>query len=202
VLASAFYPAIVQWAGKPGLVVDDAMAQRELPVTEVDRLQGEYRVALLRNDWPFVPERRPTEIPAPTTPIEEITQRWFVGQISWAQAMKEALVEYQRVGNVPEAARVAVNLAEAFVTSADAQHKAAVLLMRTGDADRALRLTERATRLDPDKVELQLSLAQAQFMLGRPQDSIATLEAILQRQPGESRAEFWLGEVRRQAGER
>ena len=201
-LASAFFPVIVQWAGTASVAVDDNMARRESPVTEVDRLQGEYRVALLRNDWPFVPERRPTEIPAPTTPIEEITQRWFVGQISWAQAMKEALVEYQRVGNVPEAARVAVNLAEAFVTSADAQHKAAVLLMRTGDADRALRLTERATRLDPDKVELQLSLAQAQFMLGRPQDSIATLEAILQRQPGESRAEFWLGEVRRQAGER
>jgi len=202
VLASAFYPAIVQWAGKPGLVVDDAMAQRELPVTEVDRLQGEYRVALLRNDWPFVPERRPTEIPAPTTPIEEITQRWFVGQISWAQAMKEALAEYQRAGNVPEAARVAVNLAEAFVTSADAQHKAAVLLMRTRAADRALRLAERAVRLDPDKVEHQLSLAQAQFMLGRPQDSIATLEGILKRQPGESRAEFWLGEVRREAEKR
>jgi hypothetical protein len=54
-------------------------------------------------------------------------------------------------------------------------------------------------QLDPATVEYQLSLAQAQFMLDRPQDSIATLEGILKRQPGESRAEFWLGEVRRQS---
>jgi tetratricopeptide (TPR) repeat protein len=198
-LASTFFPAIVQWAGAASAGVDDEQARRELPVTEVDRLGGEYRVALLKNDWPFVPERRPTQIPAATTPIEQIAQRWFTGQISWAQAMEEALAEYQRTGNGTEAARVAVNLADAFVTSAEAHYKAAVLLMRAGAADRALRYAMRAVQLDPATVEYQLSLAQAQFMLDRPQDSIATLEGILKRQPGESRAEFWLGEVRRQS---
>jgi len=198
-LASTLFPAIVQWVGAASVGVDDEQARRELPVTEVDRLGGEYRVALLKNDWPFVPERRPTQIPAATTPIEQIAQRWFTGQISWAQAMEEALAEYQRTGNGTEAARVAVNLADAFVTSADAHYKAAVLLMRAGAADRALRYITRAVQLDPAKVEYQLSLAQVQFMLGRPQDSIATLEGILKQQPGESRAEFWLGEVRRQS---
>jgi tetratricopeptide (TPR) repeat protein len=201
-LASAFFPAIVQRAGAASVGVDDEMARRELPVTEVDRLNGEYRVALLKNDWPFVPERRPTEIPVPTTKIEEIAQRWFTGQIGWAQAMEEALAEYQRTGNSAEAARVAVNLADGFVTSADAQYKAAVLLMRAGTAERALRLARRAVQLDPARVEYQLSLAQAQFITGSPEDSIATLEGILERQPGESRAEFWLAEVRRRAQER
>ncbi len=201
-LASTFFPAIVQWAGAAPVGVDDEQARRELPVTEVDRLGGEYRVALLRNDWPFVPERRPTQIPAATTPIEQIAQRWFAGQISWAEAMEEALAEYRRSGNLVEAARVAVNLADGFVTSADAQYKAAVLLMRTGAADRALRLARRAAQLDPVKVEYQLSLAQAQFMTGSPEDSIATLEGILERQPDEPRAELWLGEVRRRVKER
>jgi len=201
-LASAFFPAIVRWAGPAAVGVDDEMARRELPVTEVDRLHGEYRMAVLLNDWPFVPERRPTEIPPAQSKIEEIAQRWFVGQLSWAEAMKEALAEYQRVGNVEEAMRVAVNLADGFVTSADAQYKAAVLLMRGRAADRALRYAERAVQLDPAKVEYQLSLAQAQFMAGRPKESIATLEGILKEHPGESRAEFWLGEMRRRVQER
>jgi hypothetical protein len=36
-------------------------------------------------------------------------------------------------------------------------------------------------------------------MLGRPEDSIATLEAILTRHPGDSRAQYWLEEMRRAA---
>jgi hypothetical protein len=34
-------------------------------------------------------------------------------------------------------------------------------------------------------------------MLGRPDDSIATLEAILARHPEDSRAQYWLDEMRR-----
>ena len=62
-LASAYFPQLVQWAGPAVVVVDDATARIEIPVTEVDRLHGEYRVAMLKNDWPFVPERRPTTLP-------------------------------------------------------------------------------------------------------------------------------------------
>jgi cytochrome c-type biogenesis protein CcmH/NrfG len=44
-----------------------------------------------------------------------------------------------------------------------------------------------------------MSLAQAQFMQGRVQDSIATLEAVLAEHPGDERAEYWLGEMRAKA---
>ena len=196
-LASAFYPAIVQWAGQPSLEVDDDTARREMPLTEVDRLQGEYRMSVLKNDWPFVPERRPTEIAAAASRIEEIAQGWFVGRLTWADAMKEALAEYRRTGDYTEATRVAVNLADGFVTSADAQYEAGVLLLRGEAAARGLHYLSRAVGLDPAKIEYQLSLAQAQFMLGRAADSTATLERILQQHPGESRAEYWLAEVRR-----
>jgi hypothetical protein len=49
------------------------------------------------------------------------------------------------------------------------------------------------------KAEVRLSLAQSQFMQGRVADSIATLEAILADHPDDERAQFWLGEIRRQA---
>lgn len=196
-LASAYFPLLVQWIGAPEVDVNDETARREWPITEVDRLHGEYSVAVLRNDWPFVTEPRPTTIPAAANRIEEIAQGWFAGRLTWADAMNEALAEYQRAGNNQEASRVAVNLADAFVTSADAHYKAGVWLLRADDAARGLHYLRKAVALDRSRIEYQLSLAQAQFMLGQSSDSIATLEGILKQHPGDSRAEYWLGEVRR-----
>lgn len=195
-LANAYFPAIVAWAGTPGLEVDEAMARREIPVTEVDRLNGEYRVATLRNDWPFVPERRPTTLPAPANRIEEIAQSWFAGRVSWMEAMNEALAAYQAEGNFTEAARVAVNLADALVNAAEPQFVAGRLLLRSEQPARGLQYLRRAVALDGGKIEYRLSLAQSQFMLGRVQDSIATLEAILAQHPDDSRAQYWLREMR------
>jgi tetratricopeptide (TPR) repeat protein len=197
-LATSFYGPLVAALGD-GEPVDDATARRELPVTVVDRLSGEYRVTMLKSDWPFVPERRPVTFPAPANRVEEIAQRWFAGQLSWTEAMNEALAWYQQQGNYAEAARVAVNLADGLVTSAETQYVAGALLLRADSAARGLLYLRRAIALDAGKVEYPLSLAQAQFMLGRPQDSIATLEGILQQHPGEPRAEYWLAEIRRQA---
>ena len=198
-LASAYFPDLVQWAGPAAFVVDDATARREIPVTEVDRLSGEYRVVMLKNDWPFVPERRPTTLPASTTRIEVIAQSWFAGHLTWADAMKEALAAYQQDSNHVEAARVAVNLADAFVNAAEAQYTAGRLLLRAEQPERGLHFLRRAVAIDEAKADYRLSLAQAQFMLGRPDDSIATLEAILERHPGDSRAQYWLEEMRRAA---
>jgi hypothetical protein len=39
-------------------------------------------------------------------------------------------------------------------------------------------------------------------MLGRPGDSIATLEAIIAQHPEDSRAKYWLDEMRRAAQSR
>jgi predicted Zn-dependent protease len=94
---------------------------------------------------------------------------------------------------------VAANLAEAFVNSAPAQHAAGGLFLRTEQPERALHFLQRAIALDGAPIEYRLSLAQAQFMLGRAGDSAATLEAIIAQHPGDSRARYWLDEVRRRA---
>ncbi len=197
-LASAWFPAMTEWLGPPSVAVDDETARREMPLTEVDRLHGEYRVAVLKNDWPFVPVRRATQLPAATNRIEEIAQSWFAGQSSWMQAMNDALAAYQRAGNHDEAARVAVNLADAIVTSAEAQYTAGRLLLRAESPARGLHYLQRAVDLDAASVEIRLSLAQAQFMLGDVAGSIATLEAILAAHPEDSRAQYWLDEMRSQ----
>ena len=196
-LAGAYWPALVQWLGPPPVAVDEATARREMPVTAVDRLNGEYRVAMLRNDWPFVPSRRHTTLPAPADRIEEIAQTWFAGGMSWLQAMNAALAWYQQQGNDTEAARVAVNLADAIVNSADAQFSAGRLLLEAGQPERGQHFLERAVALDGSKADFDLSLAQSQFMQGRMSDSIATLEAALVKHPDDSRIRYWLEEMRR-----
>ena len=196
-LASAYFPAMVQWLGAPAVEVDEAIARREIPVTAVDRLHGEYRVAALLNDWPFVSERRPTILPVPADRIEEIAQAWFAGRMNWIEAMNEALAWYQQQGNDTEAARVAVNLAEALVTSAEAQAAAGRLLLKANEPARGQRFLRRAAALDGGRVETLLSLAQAQFMQGNVAGAIATLEAALAQHPGDSRVTYWLEEVRR-----
>jgi tetratricopeptide (TPR) repeat protein len=201
-LANAYFPGLVQWAGPAAVVVDEATARNEIPVTEVDCLNGEYRVAMLKNDWPFVPERRPTTLPPATTRIEEIAQSWFAGRLSWLQAMNEALVEYQQQANHAEAARVAVNVADAIVNGAEPQYTAGRLLLRAEQPQRGLHFLRRAVAIDAAKVEYQLSLAQAQFMLGRVDESISTLEAIVAKHPEDSRAKYWLDEMRRAAQSR
>lgn len=197
-LAASFYGPLVAGLGG-GREVDDATARRDLPVTEVDRLQGEYRVAVLKNDWPFVPERRAVTLPAPRDRIEEVAQLWFAGRLGWSEAMDQAFKWYEQQGNDREAARVAVNLADAVINAADPQYVAGRQLLKAGDPARGERYLRRAIRLDGTRVEYRMSLAQAQFMQGRVQDSIATLEAVLAEHPDDERAQYWLGEMRRRA---
>jgi tetratricopeptide (TPR) repeat protein len=200
-LASSYFPALVEWLGPPPVAVDDAMARREIPVTAVDRLHGELRVAALLNDWPFVPERRPTTPPTPSDRIEEIAQAWFGGRMTWIEAMNAALAWYQQQGNDAEAARVAANLAEALVTSAEVQAVAGRLLLKANEPARGQRFLRRAAALDGGRVETLLSLAQSQFMQGNAAASIATLEDALARHPGDARVTHWLEEVRRATSE-
>jgi tetratricopeptide (TPR) repeat protein len=195
-LASAFYPELVAWAGKPAVAVDDATARAELPVTELDRLGGEYRVRLLRNDWPFVPERRSVQLPPPGSRIEELAQAWFGGRLSWAEAMQNAMATYETAGNEVEAARVAVNMADALVTSDTSQYVAGRLLLRSNQPERALRYLQRAVALDTALPDFQLSLAEAYARTGAIDRSVATLERLLQAHPQDERAKYWLQQMR------
>jgi lysophospholipase L1-like esterase len=196
-MASAFYAAMRAKLPEAIGVADD-VARAESPATAIDRLAGEYRVAVLKNDWPFVPERRPTTLPAANNAEENIAQRWFAGQLSWANAMNESLALYQRTSNVAESARVAANLADAFVHLAAPQQGAAVLMLRLDQAARALPYAARAARLEPRSPDYLLTYAEAQFRAGRGDASARTLQQILAVDPNESRAKYWLGVVTRE----
>jgi tetratricopeptide (TPR) repeat protein len=195
ILSDAFYARLADALDAPVRIPRET-AWQERPATEIDELAGGYRVLLLENDWPFVPQRRPVELPAPRNDIERLALEWFTRRRSWAETMTEALVVYQREGRTEEAARVAVNLAEAFVNQADPQAGAGRLLLRADAPARALPYLKRAVALVPTDVDYGLSLAEAQFKAGDAAASAATLEQLAQLAPEDERPRQWLEVVR------
>jgi tetratricopeptide (TPR) repeat protein len=196
-VADAFYAPLLELAGE-GRHVDAETAWQERPTTEIDRLAGEFRIAVLINDWPFVPQQRGVELPAPRDEIERIAHAWFADRIGWPAAMTEALAVYQRRGDLTEAARVAVNVADAFPYADNPQWIAGRLLIRADAPVRALPYLARATSLAPYNIDYGLSLAEAQFRSGRPEAAQQTLEALIGRAPDDERPRHWLEVVRTQ----
>jgi tetratricopeptide (TPR) repeat protein len=163
--------------------LDEATARREMPLTEVERLAGEYRVARLMTDWPFHEEKQPLVLPEPSTEPERIAREWFDGRIEWVQAMNDAMRHYQTVGNFDEAARIAVNLANAFPFRADARLVAGTLLLRDEAPGRALPFLDAAARMRPRDTRSLMSLAQAYYMDGQVEASLQVLERVLAIEP-------------------
>lgn len=137
VLADAFYRALREdgaigsWEG----AVPAAQARREVPVTEVDRLYGEWRIGGLTADWPFADTPRRFEVPPPANEVEAIAEDYLRGRVQWPDAMRALLDHYRHRGDRVEAARVAVLLAEAFPHRRDDQRAAAAALAAAGRPD-------------------------------------------------------------------
>ncbi len=191
VLSDAFYDAMRErgWIGTWDESVDDAAAWETRSVTDIDRLGGEYRVMQLKSDWPFQQTKQEWSLPAPDGEVEVIAQNWYLKRITWLDAMNQALAYYQRNGEIDEAVRVAINLADAFVFLADAQYAAGQLLLRQGQPRFALRYLHEAASLKPREPRHLLALAQAFYQAGYRQQSIDTLQRLAEIEPGNSRTE-------------
>ena len=196
-LAERFHVALTA-AGMPGggRPLDARTAAADAPLSQVERLAGEYRVARLKADWPFHETRQPFTLPPPATEPERIARDWFEGRIDWLAAMNRALAHYQRTGDDKEAARIAVNLATAFPFRADARHVAGSLLLRNEDPGRALPFLDAAVRGEPRNTRYLMSLAQAWYMAGRIPESLQVLERVLAIEPGHPTAAGFVEQLR------
>ena len=110
-------------------------AWNEIPVTEVDRLYGEYRIRHLTSDWPFSKRREPIRIGPAAHRVERIAHKYYRGSYEWPDAMRKLLHHYRTTHDVNEAAKVAVLLAEAFPHEAKRQLVAAELLQQAGRSE-------------------------------------------------------------------
>lgn len=149
VLADAFYRSLEEHGaiGPWDHPVPEEQAREEMPVTEVDRLYGEYRIAGLTAGWPFTNGEGRFRPPPATNTEERIAQAYYRGDYPWPDAMHELLDYYRSQRAVAPAARVAALLADAFPYRPEDQRAAAELLREAGRSDAAVYARDLASAL-------------------------------------------------------
>lgn len=132
--------------------------RREMPITEVDSLQGAYEVTMLKSGWPYDEK---TKLKQPKTIPEKIAGQLVLKEVSWEEAMQQL---FQFYGQNKEYKK-AINVMRAFSLehphNADAYFKAAELAIQLDDQPLTARLFAQAfvskkTTVNARKIAAQL----------------------------------------------
>jgi len=162
----------------------DEQARREIPVSDVDRWLGEYKVQRVRSAWPFTAAGKPYELPPPASEGERLAQELYRQRITWAEA-QEGLRRYQLgAGDRAEYLRTTAILADAFPFTGPLQFDTAAALIALGRPADALRYARRAAELEPRNVNHLLVQAHALIQNGRQGEARSVLERVLELEPG------------------
>lgn len=184
-LGEAFYEALLA-SGLPGApAAMPGETPVALPVSDVDRHLGDYKVRLIKSKWPFVSgDPSPPELPAPATEAERLAQALFREQTTWPEAQDALRRHYQATGDAQGYAQVSSILADAFPFSAQPQFETAAALIAVGRTAEARRYARRAVALEPRNVNHWLVHAHSLFLAGRRDEGRAALERVLELEPG------------------
>ena len=198
-LGEAFYEALLAH-GLPGApATPTAESATVLPVSDIDRHLGEYKVRLIKSKWPFVSgDASLPELPAPATEAERLAQALFREQTSWPEAQDALRRHYQATGDAQGYALVSSILADAFPFSGPPQFETAAALIAVGRAAEARRYARRAVALEPRNVNHWLVHAHSLFLAGRRDEGRAALERVLELEPGNPTARQVLEDLERE----
>ncbi len=196
-LTDAYYETLRQLGTlAPSVEIREAEARSRIPVTEVDRVYGEWRLQQLLHQWPFVANTEPWEPPGPRNTIEKIARDWYEGRISWRQALQRAQDHYERQEDAREFMRVVVTRAIANPTDPEAAYMAGSTLVAAGDVSRALPFLRKATALEPGNGRYLLSLAMALEMAGRLEDALLVMEQAMTVDPAPAAGPAFIEKLR------
>jgi tetratricopeptide (TPR) repeat protein len=161
-MADAFYDAIVASGliGEPSFPVDEHTARTGIPVSALDETFGEYKIARITSDWPFVEEPSDPELPPAESYAEELAQALYRQETTWPEATLN-LRDYYRSRDEKEHLRLSLILADAFPFLPD----------------------------PPRDVSTLLALAEAFARLGMKREAEQVLDRVLSIDAGNSRAE-------------
>jgi lysophospholipase L1-like esterase len=196
-LADAFRDALIasNLIGSPTNVISDEEAREGMPVTEIDRYFGDYKVALIRSGWPFAPTLTQPTLPPARSEGERLAQELYHQRITWPAAQEALRQHYRGAGDARGYTHVTAILADAFPFTGMLQFEAAAALIEQGRPREALRYSRRAVELQPRDVDSLLVHAHGLLLAGREPEGRATLEQVLGLEPGNATARAVLGEL-------
>ncbi len=196
-LADAYFDAMVAHGvpGKPEVDVPDAVARQEMPVSDVDRWLGEYKVRRIVAAWPFTATSSLPQLPQPATEGERIAMDVYEQRATWQEAQDRLRHYEQSVGHQAEYVRISAILADAFPFEAGIQFETAAAMIEVSRPADALRYARRALQLEPRNVNNLLVSAHALILGGRRDEGRATLEQVLQIDPANPTARKVLAQL-------
>jgi tetratricopeptide (TPR) repeat protein len=119
----------------------------QMPVTEVDSMEGAYELMALKEGWPFyepIPKIDTAKLGVPET----IAGQLAIKQLSWDEAMERLYQYYQKTGNDEQALKVAEGVTLEYPDRPRFYVKAAELAVRLKKTQKADYLYGRAFALD------------------------------------------------------
>jgi tetratricopeptide (TPR) repeat protein len=197
-LADAFFKSMVGHGmpGPPQVVVPAPQAMLEMPVSDIDRWLGEYKVTRVKSAWPFTPNSVQPALPPPRSEGERLAQQVYAQRMTWPQAQDALRQYYRSVGNLAEYTRGTAILADAFPFTPAIQFECAAALVEAGRPADALRYARRAIDLEPRNVNNLLVHAHALLLSGRRDEGRAALDHVLQIDPQNATALKVLGQLK------
>jgi lysophospholipase L1-like esterase len=196
-LADAFHDALLASGLLPPTdhPVPEEDARAGMPVSDIDRYLGDYKVLRIKAGWPFASSYQPPALPQPTSEGARLAQELYHERISWAQAQDALRQHYQASGDVRGHAHVTAILADAFPFAGSLQFETAAALIGLGRPREAVRYSGRAVGLEPRNVNHWLVHAHGLLLAGREADGREALGRVLALEPANATARQVLDEL-------
>jgi tetratricopeptide (TPR) repeat protein len=196
-LADAFFDALVAagLTGTPAAALTDAEARAGMPVSEIDRHLGDYKLLRIESGWPFTTTPREPVLPAPDSEAARLAQELYRERLSWPQAQEALRAHYRATGDTRGEALVTAILADAFPFAPSLQFENAAALIALGRPREALRYSGRAVALEPGTANHWLVHAHGLLLAGREDEARAALERVLAIEPDNPTARQVLGQL-------
>jgi lysophospholipase L1-like esterase len=196
-LADAFFDAMVERGlpGTPEVALDAAQARAEMPVTDVDRWLGEFKLLRIKSAWPFSTAGTLPVLPAPATEGERLAQAVYREELSWPEAQDRLRAAQRAAGDEAEYTRTTLVLADAFPFAPQIQFEAAAALVAANRPADGWRYAARALELAPDDVNSLLVGAHASILSGQRDRGRQLLQRVLQIEPDNATARRVLQEM-------
>jgi len=196
-LADAFHDALLGSGllPAPAVPLTDEGARAGMPVSDVDRYLGDYKVLRIKAGWPFAPSYQSPSLPTPVSEGARLAQELYHERMTWPQAQDALRQYYRAAGDARGHAHVTAILADAFPFAGSLQFETAAALIELGRAREALRYSRRATSLEPRNVDHWLVHAHGLLLTGREAEGRAALAQVLALEPANATARQVLADL-------
>ena len=196
-LADAFHDALLasDLLPTPDAPLSDEDARAGMPVSDIDRYLGDYKVLRIKAGWPFAPSYQSPVLPPPASEGARLAQDLYHERLSWPEAQEALRRYYQASGDARGHAHVTAILADAFPFASSLQFETAAALIELGRPREAVRYSRRAVGLEPRNVNHWLVHAHGLLLIGREAEGREALGQVLALEPANATARQALAEL-------